>query len=375
MAGCPIIRFTKHKTNASISGSAGHHLRTIPTKNADPDLTPENQVLMGLDTPKGIQKKIMEMTEPLVKRKDNVRCLEVFLGASDDFWDSGGDWTALARAHKWMLIDEFGEQNVVAYGWHLDEGRPHGWAYITPIAPGGRLAASHWLDGPSKLKQMLTRVQPHYSALGMSRAKEGVRASHVDMHTIHAANAGNARAKKQLDDEMQARRDSALKQTQKAEKKAVQAKERADRAQAELEQVQAQKSQAKAQAEKIISDAKAQADKLMIDAKGWLKVAESHIEKREKAIKKEASENEKLRRFLNGAAKELKSVFQLLPETVFLQLPDALQSQLVRFFKLTPIQPVEPAKIIPLPESSKAAKGLLNTLAKPSNLLGVTPKP
>ena len=115
MAGCPIIRFDKLKTSAEISGRAGHHLRTIPVKNADPERTPENQVLMGLEVPAAIRKRVMDMTKPLMKRKDNVRCLEVFLGASDDFWDGGGDWAELAKAHKQMLISEFGEKKITPF--------------------------------------------------------------------------------------------------------------------------------------------------------------------------------------------------------------------------------------------------------------------
>jgi len=359
MAGCPIIRFDKLKTSAEISGRAGHHLRTIPVKNADAERTPENQVLMGLDVPAAIRKRVMDMTKPLMKRKDNVRCLEVFLGASDDFWDAGGDWVELAKAHKQMLISEFGEKNIIGFGWHLDEGRPHGWAFIAPITPDGRLAASHWVDGPSKLKQMLTRVQPFYNPLGMERAKEGVRATHLEMHDIHAANAGNKRAKKQIDDELASRAENALELAQRVEQKVVQAR-------ADLELLEAEKAKAK----QAISDAKAEADKLVTDAKDQLKAAQILIEKGEENLRKQAGENEKFRLFLNNVAVGLKSVFQQLPEAVFLKLPDRLQDQLMRFFRLTPIErPVEPARPvlanIPLPDPSKAAPGLLGTLAKP----------
>lgn len=349
MAGCPIIRFDKLKTSAEISGRAGHHLRTIPVKNADPERTHENQVLMGLDVPTMITERVTDMTKPLMKRKDNVRCIEVFLGASDDYWDSGGDWVELAKAHKQMLISEFGEKNIVAMGWHLDEGRPHGWAFLTPITPDGRLAASHWLDGPSKLKQMLTRVQPFFTPLGMERAKEGVRATHIEMHDIHAANAGNVRAKKQIDDELASRAKNALKLTQKTEQKAVQA-------QADLELLEVEKAKSK----QAVSDAKAEAENLLTDAREKLKAAEIHIIKSEEKLKKQAGENESFRLFLNTVAVGLKSVFEKLPEAVFLKLPDKIQDQLMRFFKITPIQ--KPAEL------AKAATGLTSipdTLSKP----------
>lgn len=344
MAGCPIIRFDKLKTSAEISGRAGHHLRTIPVKNADAERTPENQVLMGLDVPAAIRKRVMDMTKPLVKRKDNVRCLELFLGASDDFWDAGGDWTELARAHKQMLISEFGEENIIGFGWHLDEGKPHGWAFITPITPDGRLAASHWVDGPTKLKQMLTRVQPFYTPLKMERAKEGVRATHLEMHDIHAANAGNKRAKKQIDEELASRAKNALELAQRAEQKAVQAR-------VDLE---------------LLGAAKAKAKQAISDAKDQLKAAKIRIDKSEEMLKKQAGENESFRLFLNTVAVGLKSVFQQLPEAVFLKLPDKLQSQLVQFFKLTPIRPLEPLKHVqattPEVQQKKPAQSLLSKL-------------
>lgn len=354
MAGCPIIRFEKHKTNASISGSAGHHLRTIPVNNADPDRTPQNSILMGLDTPKGIQKKVMEMTEPLVKRKDNVRCLELFLGASDEFWDSGGDWKALAEAHKAMLISEFGEKNIIGFGWHLDEGKPHGWAFVAPITPENKLSAAHWVDGPSKLKQLLTRVQPFYSPLGMERGRENVRSTHLEMHQVHAANAGNKRAKKQVDNELAMRAESALSQTKKVERKL-------DQARADLALVEAQRIDA-------LSRVKAEADKLMTDAKAWVKTAEKHIDQREEKLKEQAAKNETFRRFLNTTAEALKTVFRALPEAVFLKLPDALQANLVRFFNLTPIEPVN-AIAAPTPSAKveNAAAASSEAPAKPSS--------
>ena len=337
MAGCPIIRFDKLKTSAEISGRAGHHLRTIPVKNADSERTPDNQVLMGLDVPAAIRKRVMDMTEPLVKRKDNVRCIEVFLGASDDFWDDGGDWTELANAHKKMLISEFGEKNIVAMGWHLDEGRPHGWAFLTPITPDGRLAASHWLDGPSKLKQMLTRVQPFFTPLGMERAKEGVRATHIEMHDIHAANAGNKRAKKQVDDELASRTKNALKRALQAEK--VIAKVRT-----EIKLLKAEK----LITVQTISDAKFEAKELVKSAEDKLKAAEIYITKSERELKEKASESENFRLFLNNVAAGLKSVFEKLPEAVFLKLPEKIQDQLVKFFRLTPIEPLNPEAVKPV---------------------------
>lgn len=349
MAGCPIIRFVKHKTSASITSVAGHHLRTIPVKNADPDRTSQNLVFVGPSEPKSIRKAVMEMTEPLVKRKDNVRCLEVFLGASDDFWESGGDWKALAEAHKAMLISEFGEKNIIGFGWHLDEGKPHGWAFVAPITPENKLSAAHWVDGPTKLKKLLTRVQPFFSPLGMERGRENVRSTHIEMRDVHAANAGNSRAKKLLEAELETRLANALNRAEKAEKKVM--------------EIGINSAIAQAMVTSKISKAEVESEKLISEAKAWIKKAENDIEKREEALKKDAAENENYRRFLNNAASSLKAVFQALPDAVFLKLPDKLQDNLVRFFNLTPIEPASAPT--PLDQPQNAAVGLSEALAKP----------
>lgn len=335
MAGCPIIRFDKLKTSAEIVGRAGHHLRTIPVKNADADRTPDNQVLMGLDVPKAIGKRALETTKDLVKRKDNVRCVEVFLGASDDFWDAGGDWIELAKAHKKMLIAEFGEKNIVAMGWHLDEGRPHGWAFVTPITPDGRLSAAHWLDGPSKLKQMLTRVQPFFEPLGMERAKEGVRANHIEMHQVHAANDGNKRAKKQLDDELAERVQNAVKLTQLSEQKALSA-------QAELNILEVRKTTEK--------------EALQVARKKLEAVAQALNERAVQLDAREA-ENAEARTRLQRWAEQLQARQAQLAEAVGLvidKLPTAWVQKLANLFQVK--TPQEPTPSIQAPDAAAGAQ-------------------
>jgi hypothetical protein len=232
MPGCPIIRLEKHKSAASLMGAMGHHARTIPTANADPARLHDNQVLWGTDQPKEVARLVAERTDHLVKRKDAVRSVELFLGASDEFWEAGGDWVKLGRAHLAMLKREFGEQNIVGMGVHLDERRPHFWAVITPITPQGKLAASHWFDGPAKLAQLLDRAQPDFDPLGMERARRGVKATHVDMQTIHDANAGNPRAARKLARELARREKAAQEAAEEAETRAAAARAQAQAAQA-----------------------------------------------------------------------------------------------------------------------------------------------
>ncbi|HDL6804867.1 TPA: hypothetical protein PXL60_004816, partial [Escherichia coli] len=212
----------------------------------------------------------------------------------------------------------------------------------------------HWLDGPSKLKQLLTRVQPFYDPLGMERGRENVRSTHLEMHQVHAANAGNKRAKKQVENELESRAESALTQAKKVERRLGQA--RADLAAVEALRIEA------------MSRAKSQADKLVGDAQALLKDAQKHIEQSEEKLKKQAGENEKFRRFLNSAAEGLKTVFQALPDAVLLKLPDALRTNLIRFFDLTPIEPGKPiAAPTTLAKPENVSEGPSEASAKPSS--------
>lgn len=232
MAGCPIIRLAKHKTASSLIGAMGHHARTIPTRNADPARLCENQTIWGAEDPAEVVRRVMARTDTLAKRKDAVRAVELFLGASDDFWEAGGDWQQLARAHLAMLRREFGDDNIIGCGLHLDERRPHLWAIVTPVTPDGRLSASHWFDGPKKLAALLDRAQSNFARLGMERARRGVKATHIDMQTLQQANAGNARAQRRVQRELARREKAALDAAQHAEAKAAKATAEAEQARA-----------------------------------------------------------------------------------------------------------------------------------------------
>lgn len=202
MPGCPIVRIKKHKTSASIRGAMGHHLRAIPTSNADPVRTPDNVVLRGPDDPTAVARLVKSRTAPLVRRKDANRAVELFLGASDDYWaDPAASWMDLAESYRTWLDAEFGQDNVLSFGVHLDETKPHFYALITPIAPSGRLSSAHWFDGPAKLSRLQDRLAEHMAPLGLQRARRNVRATHLDVATWHQAQAGNKAAQRRLQQE------------------------------------------------------------------------------------------------------------------------------------------------------------------------------
>lgn len=238
--GCPIFRYTKHKSGRSLGGAVGHHLRVIPTKNADPERTPENQILYGLDDRKRILASVKKATDPLVKRKDNNRAVELFLGASDEFWENGGDWAALGKAHLAYLKHQFGEGNIIGMGVHLDETTPHFWAIVTPIHDG-KLRSNNWFDGPKRCRDFVDKAVPFFDHLGMVRSRENVKADHVDISTWHKAQAGNKAALKRLKIEQQKRIAEAEKRVEDAEIRAENAEKNAEILQIELNALRVQR--------------------------------------------------------------------------------------------------------------------------------------
>lgn len=239
-AGCPIFRYTKHKNGRSLGGAVGHHLRVIPTLNADPERTPENQILYGLDDRKRILESVKKATDPLVKRKDNNRAVELFLGASDEFWENGGDWTELGKAHLAYLKHQFGEKNIIGMGVHLDETTPHFWAVVTPIHDG-KLRSNHWFDGPKKCREFVDNAVPFFEHLGMVRSRENVKANHIEISTWHQAQSGNKAAQKRLEREHKKRIADAENRVLAAEIRAEKAEKNAERLQIELNALRVRK--------------------------------------------------------------------------------------------------------------------------------------
>ncbi len=288
MPGCPIVRIAKHKDSRSISGAMGHHLRTIPTKNADPERTPDNVVIVGPDSPRKVANLVKKRTDHLVRRKDANRAIELFLGASDDFWAvPGASWMELAEGYRTWLNGEFGEANVQSMGVHLDESKPHFWALITPITPAGKLASSHWFDGPSKLSKLQDRLAEHMAPLGMVRGRRGVKATHLEVSDWHQAQAGSKAAQKRIQAEMAKREADDLERAKKAEAQAEAAerRERDARARAAQAEIRATSvlEKAAAQVVELISRAKAEAVQILQEAKRRLDL----ILRREDAVRQE----------------------------------------------------------------------------------------
>lgn len=183
MANFCIMRIEKRKDVGSVRRCAEHHLRTVPTPNADPQGS--IKVLVGSSDPNDVTAIVNGVAKSLMKRKDAIRCMDVFCGASPEFFAQGGsirDFEELAV--KWAG-DTFGTDNIVLAVTHEDESTPHVQMLITPVTPKGKLSASHWLDGPKKLRAMQDSFADAMKPLGLERGVEFSKAKHEDVKSYY----------------------------------------------------------------------------------------------------------------------------------------------------------------------------------------------
>lgn len=171
-----IMRIEKRKDIGAVRRCAAHHLRTVETPNADPDRG--IKVLAGPATHGEVVDVFKSAVEPLKRRRDATLALDVFVGASPDFFASGGSVARFeANAMQWAKRT-FGADNVICAVAHHDESTPHVQLLVAPITPEGRLSASHWIDGPKKLSALQDSFADAMKPLGLARGIKGRKATH-----------------------------------------------------------------------------------------------------------------------------------------------------------------------------------------------------
>lgn len=369
-----ILRTAKLTTIGNIAASGEHTFRERKTPNADPARMHLNHG-GGARCTADLLAAIKARLKTVEVKPGSVLCIEHLVTASPAFFEQKTESEREAYfANSLQFFEKkYGKKNIVCSDIQLDEKTPHMVFYVVPIIetpgvgmrkrsvkataaereatgkstkiievpnkPSIRLSAKHYLGGREKLSDLQTEFHENVSSgHGLERGLMGSKATHIKLQKWYAQ----------------------LKPNMQAAMSVIDDAEKVKKAQDEREKALI------LQSARVVQGAKIEADQLMSDAQKWLKSAEIHIEKREETLKKQVGENEKLRLFLNGIADDLKAVFQQLPETVFLKLPDKLQNQLLRFFKLTPIKPLAPVvAATPSTQPNKVATGLLNTLAEP----------
>ncbi len=145
-----IMRWAKVTSQAQADKATGHNYRTDRVPNAD-EQAPHPNVELVNTTGRGYWELAEERIAEVVTRKvrdDQVRCMEVILTASPEFFERDADGRAVDMSQSQWLKDQltflektFGKENVLSCTLHQDEKSPHVHAVIAPITEDGRLSA------------------------------------------------------------------------------------------------------------------------------------------------------------------------------------------------------------------------------------------
>lgn len=194
-----IMRHAKIKAGRHLVSTGLHLTRGADTPNADASAMPV-EILVGSDKPhRDVMNALRErgVLDRKLKCDANV-AVEVFLGASPDWWASHGwkpgihaegellevmtDWK---MAQVDYLRERFGDR-LVHFAFHPDEANPHGQALVLPVYWGKdgrekgenagreawRLSTEKLLKGPRHLKQLQTEYANAMARFGLVRGED-----------------------------------------------------------------------------------------------------------------------------------------------------------------------------------------------------------
>lgn len=183
-----ILRLEK-RTLPQARAMAEHALRERPTHNADP-AKKEMNVALGKTTVAEVMKELKDRTEPLVKRKDAVRVIELFVGASPEIMKEMSrkqQDVYFGDALRWVCTKFGGKENIVSAVIHFDETTPHMQILLTPILDG-KLNAKALVGGPAGLVALQDDFAERVGSLhGMRRGERGSRAHHSSVRAFYGA--------------------------------------------------------------------------------------------------------------------------------------------------------------------------------------------
>ncbi len=198
------MRIAKIKSPQQLGRVLAHNLRANrgSAPHADPARRTENRALRGAKwAPEAAEAARATLAALPRFRRDAVQAVEVFMGASPAFFETGTKAALRAwrdQSVRW-LEDTWGRENVLSAVLHDDEKSPHIQAVVLPIHDG-RLRASHWLDGPQKLTALQDSYAKAVEPAGLRRGMRGSRSRvrHTDLKTFYRLTASVVRMVKEL---------------------------------------------------------------------------------------------------------------------------------------------------------------------------------
>jgi len=188
-----ILRHVKVVDKKQADKATAHNYRQYEVPNADQEAKHPNVEFVNTE-----QRDYWELATERIKeaditirRKDQIRCVEIVLTASPEFFkrDAEGkaldysqeDWTKAVRTY---LIETFGEKNLIACQLQQDEKSPHVHAVVVPITEDGRLSARD-LFNPGTLRGYQTEFARRMEAFGLERGVEHSQAKHQPMQQMY----------------------------------------------------------------------------------------------------------------------------------------------------------------------------------------------
>ena len=178
-----------------LPAAVAHNQREVQPTNADSNRARNNIDFLAHDKRSVLtrwEERMKECRNPKV-RSNAVAAVELFMGFSPEAtWIDPVQWGKDCVA---FVSNIFGEKNSLSLVVHLDERTPHCSTLTVPLVQksvrGGelewRLSASHWTDGPAKLRALQSLFWEQVGAKhGLERGEEGSARKHVPQSAMYA---------------------------------------------------------------------------------------------------------------------------------------------------------------------------------------------
>lgn len=198
MTNFAIIRHAKVKHGRHLVSAGLHNIRGVKTPNADSN-APKPEILIGSEKPwRDVDDVLKALDVGKIRKNGNV-AIEVFMGASPEWWEAQG-WvrgeeptgTAAIMVEAWKqqqlayLRSRFDERLIASVVYHGDEASPHCHALVVCAqhrADGRekgedagriawRLSAEKFLPGPSAMKAIVTEYAKRMARFGLVRGED-----------------------------------------------------------------------------------------------------------------------------------------------------------------------------------------------------------
>jgi len=188
-----IMRWVKVTSQKQADDATGHNARTSKVANADKE-APHPNIEFVITDGRGYWELATERIAQVVTRKvrdDQVRCMEVILTASPEFFERDANGRAVdmkdsqwAKDQLTFLEKTFGKENVLSCTLHQDEKSPHVHAVIAPITEDGHLSAKR-LFNPITMTGYQTAYAEAMKPHGLARGVEHSQAEHQPMTRMY----------------------------------------------------------------------------------------------------------------------------------------------------------------------------------------------